>query len=1738
MWGISAWERVNYLYGLAVILLGFAALISWYTFMNWRGNAFRMVRFTIIGFSIAIALVVAFQLVIISTEQYGFIDSSAVFLSFNILPMINLVFRLSHGNLKPFESYKGAARTLKEKWLQFESVEGEGGLGDGVESKGTGLDATDEKKDEKKDEESTAEAEVDQKSSGESRGPAAPAETIAEARERRKYATVNSVLLGLAVAVLIAYGIFCYVRAPSRTQGVVGFITVGAVLCIDSLLISSLIDLKVKNPVVIVGLMLLGRIVLIAFGDQYYFIAHCIVFLFLAIPLGMYTVNAFVPPHKQQVGKFLFFSKLGFAPDSDAFRELQARQRGAKVTGLLGESRCAEWLYKNKDWTALFLACAIFAIDIAVVSVISTSKFSYMGSREFDQWVLGFMAYLFAIYSILSLLAWRLYSNNARQLTLFNALCAVGKNVFIAVGGIIVYVVSGSVFAMILLIFAPMLIDTVILFSCEWIKADFRLLQQGHTRSPPFAPFFWACFRCRLSASDYRLLLLRTSIYLLVGGMGLAIGLTEPSDTRYYGWTITLVLLTALWTASAMVQWFNTFKISLQLFLQISAALTAHILFTVLVASTVLDTVFSTKGGWLFFYCFGVLGGVLVLFALLKLKSDGWRVTTLVAVLIGGAALLVLALLIALTVLVLPVWMGLTAIGAYIMGILIYIPKQAWERALPGACIGRVAACWARVTVCCAGLQGRFRLDSLKQVAHIIVAVLAVVIGLVIALVNNNFFFGFSFVWLCLLVAMMSGTYEDFKEDFKSRRIGFISAPGSFPLFDVSPSGDVVENSSRVFYLYTECFMLFAWGAFAAFLYRRWFGLLVNSLSLSLAYLVTVYFKTKALLDFKEATQFLQETLGVDRFYAEFRQLQIDAARRVGRDNGLDDMGSLDDGYTTIGILNSEVKSIFGRIFNPVKRSGTKQVLMARQGRKDRASRGDSKGRSSRALSRANSADGDAHDAEMLLDMSMRDEGIVDWRYALLLKRRLQRMLPRTRWTNLLAFPGSCCVPLQRAAPTVTWRLVRMEGETKTETDLKLSRGDAIRHTMRYNYCIAKLFMMHTRFVVQSMVNTIILAAGSRTERIKKIVKMMGDRGVKISQDEFIGYHKLSLRRLAITEAYKRYLREEDERQEDEKKDDDEKQKDMEMVRRRMAEKERRRKEEERKKAEERRRREERERKKKDKDSDERDPNRPGHDERDSKDRDRSISVAAIVRNQYGEVPLYDERDDERGVDFGAVGRAAKTWADGKDPEFCVDDAKGMLFLDPENPRPRNRKWARFQWERLSEFIRTRSEEEDPPPELFANGVNADDIVQGRIGDCWLLSAIAVLAQYPARLKKVFLEKKVNERGIYAFRFFHQGQLRVVTIDDFIPLDMRGRSPVFAHGRDFNEMWVMLLEKAYAKMFTCYEAIEYGKVDEALTAMTNGISSRFKFTDAATKKRINNGAMWIYLLEHHRQGFLMGAGTPGKDDRKRSEWGLVDGHAYSILDVLELGDVQLVRLRNPHGFGEWNGDWSDDSDRWDQRMLHLLAEHKQRDAERRGVVPGEQGEEEGEDDALAADDDGAFYMEFQDFVVHFQTLYVCRFFDRDAGWSSRRFYGAWNETNGGGNVRSDRYEKNPQFLLTCPSKKTDIFINLSQDDTRGQFDEETGKEKKLAAIAIYLYANKGRPVRPGKQGKCIKYSAYQRVSDITVNWKLPRYATRKNPNQLMSWTVVISSWEENPQTNFLLKLFSDKDVTLEALPPV
>ena len=75
---------------------------------------------------------------------------------------------------------------------------------------------------------------------------------------------------------------------------------------------------------------------------------------------------------------------------------------------------------------------------------------------------------------------------------------------------------------------------------------------------------------------------------------------------------------------------------------------------------------------------------------------------------------------------------------------------------------------------------------------------------------------------------------------------------------------------------------------------------------------------------------------------------------------------------------------------------------------------------------------------------------------------------------------------------------------------------------------------------------------------------------------------------------------------------------------------------------------------------------------------------------------------------------------------------------------------------------------------------------------------------------------KYRQVGLYVIRIFKNFNWVYVLIDERIIVDKLTKKPVFGKCVSNNELWVSLIEKAYAKMHGCYENLISGYVDEGI----------------------------------------------------------------------------------------------------------------------------------------------------------------------------------------------------------------------------------------------------------------------------------------------------------------------------------
>ena len=160
-----------------------------------------------------------------------------------------------------------------------------------------------------------------------------------------------------------------------------------------------------------------------------------------------------------------------------------------------------------------------------------------------------------------------------------------------------------------------------------------------------------------------------------------------------------------------------------------------------------------------------------------------------------------------------------------------------------------------------------------------------------------------------------------------------------------------------------------------------------------------------------------------------------------------------------------------------------------------------------------------------------------------------------------------------------------------------------------------------------------------------------------------------------------------------------------------------------------------------------------------------------------------------------------------EDPHFKADGTS--LYYDPLHPPQYGIPPDVVNWPRISEVGSIKGLIE-PIPINETNG----GLVQGALRDRWFLCALGLL-NTPDKVKRVLVSSECADKGIYTVKFFKSGRWRYVHVDDRIPCGRNG-TPHFARSVDPSETWVMVVEKAYAKLHGCYEALAGGTLDESL----------------------------------------------------------------------------------------------------------------------------------------------------------------------------------------------------------------------------------------------------------------------------------------------------------------------------------
>ena len=309
---------------------------------------------------------------------------------------------------------------------------------------------------------------------------------------------------------------------------------------------------------------------------------------------------------------------------------------------------------------------------------------------------------------------------------------------------------------------------------------------------------------------------------------------------------------------------------------------------------------------------------------------------------------------------------------------------------------------------------------------------------------------------------------------------------------------------------------------------------------------------------------------------------------------------------------------------------------------------------------------------------------------------------------------------------------------------------------------------------------------------------------------------------------------------------------------------------------------------------------------------------------------------------------------------------------------------------------------------MISEQVHPTDIYQGNLSVCYLLSPLSAIAEYPERLKRILGQSKPNKKGLYSVYICRIGVFEEVILDEYFPMKY-GNKLKFCRTKN-REIWAMLIEKAYAKVFGAYWNIGYGGgcSVNGLKDLTGAPSEIYSISQST-----DNDQMWKTLKNYLARNFIIVGST--SEDKTMGSTGLAPWHAYSVLGVYE--DIEtkmrLIKMRNPWGKGVFRSK--------DERLSIINQEF----------------------DSNRVQDNGIFVMPFEDVKQYFIEMSICHYID-DYFYTQKRHKYTSNDIQ-------------PFYIEIL--EKGEYYITVSKPDSRFEW---AGDHNSFISVVMVSAGDEGK----------------------------------------------------------------------------
>ena len=354
-----------------------------------------------------------------------------------------------------------------------------------------------------------------------------------------------------------------------------------------------------------------------------------------------------------------------------------------------------------------------------------------------------------------------------------------------------------------------------------------------------------------------------------------------------------------------------------------------------------------------------------------------------------------------------------------------------------------------------------------------------------------------------------------------------------------------------------------------------------------------------------------------------------------------------------------------------------------------------------------------------------------------------------------------------------------------------------------------------------------------------------------------------------------------------------------------------------------------------------------------------------------------------------------------------------------------------IHWRRPEEFIQNELNENndfDMDLRVFNKDKEPDpnDIRQGLIPCSHLDSALSALAEKYNLIKRLFKNDIYNENGLYQIKLCLGGEWITVVLDDYFPC-IPMSTPLVTTSQS-NELWILILEKALAKVYDCYYNLTCMNISDFFLTLTGCPSFSYNLENLQNEEKkdiFNKIKNFViekkYLVVAISKMNDLDNNLENNNEENEDDTSLtVPNYGYTIIDVKMKYKPNLIVLRRV---------WFDEKreNNIDNYINNLINEYPA---------------------MMNEFNDNVLVLTFKDFLKEFSSLAVCLTKNWEEVHVRGKFVKISDEIT---NSEENSQVMSKWYYSINLEKQTNLIISLFQDEDKFK---ENDARKNLLDISI------------------------------------------------------------------------------------